>query len=219
MTIDPLLDAFWTRGLILLGNRVQEEYGLNTPIFIDLRHGLYEDLDLLLELGKALHGKIIELSTDSCREQQVVGIPDTATPLALATAMASRNTSHPLSYGQLRKRPASYPGGLSGSSAYMGVCNPQREITLIDDVVASGATKLWSSRYLNEANLEVARILVVVDREQGGRGVLEEKGFSVHCLYCISDIVLYYQQQGIVDEETARTALKHIERNQFTGPT
>ncbi len=212
MRPDPLLDAFWERGLILLGSRVREEYALNTPIFVDLRHGLYDDLDLLDALGKALHRKVIELAVDSTRRQQVVGIPDTATPLALAAALASRGTSHPLAYGQLRKQPAAYPGGHSGSSAYMGNCDAQREITLIDDVMASGATKLWSTRYLRDAGLEVARILVVVDREQGGDRALRQQGYPVHSLYRISEVVAYYRERGMVDPETAELALVHLQR-------
>lgn len=210
MSPDPLLDAFWDRGLILLGSRVREEYALNTPIFIDLRHGLYDDLDLLHALGQALHRKIIELAGDSRRVQQIVGIPDTATPLALAAAMAARGTARPLAYGQLRKKPAKYPGGRFGTSAYMGTPDPRREITLIDDVIASGGTKIWSTRYLRDVGLEVARVLVVVDREQGGDLVVREKGYPVHSLYRITDVVSYYRERRMVDEQTARIALAHV---------
>lgn len=210
MTPDPILDAFWQRGLILLGERVREQYALNTPIFIDLRHSLYDDLDLLWQLGTALHGKIVELAAGSDKLQQVVGIPDTATPLALAAAFASRATPRPLAYGQLRKKPAAYPGGKAGTSAYMGTCDPRREITLLDDVIASGATKIWSARFLREAGLAVRRVLVVVDREQGGDRVLLEQGIAVHSLYRISDVVKYYRERGTVDGETARLALAHV---------
>lgn len=210
MQADPILDAFWRRGLILLGDRVRQEYGLNTPIFIDLRHGLYDDLDLLQALGAALHREIFALAGESRRPQQVVGIPDTATPLALAAALASRGTNQPLAYGQLRKQRAAYPGGHYGSSAYMGTCDTKREITLIDDVIASGATKVWSTAYLREAGLEVARILVVVDREQGGDRGLREKGYPVHSLYRISDVISYYRDRDMVDEESARAALGHV---------
>lgn len=211
MTPDPILDAFWQRGLILLGERVREQYALNTPIFIDLRHSLYDDLDLLWQLGTALHAKIVELAAGSDKLQQVVGIPDTATPLALAAAFASRSTPHPLAYGQLRKKPAAYPGGKAGSSAYMGTCDPRREITLLDDVIASGSTKIWSARFLREAGLAVQRVLVVVDREQGGDRVLREQGIAVHSLYRISDVVKYYRERGTVDGETARLALAHVD--------
>ena len=212
MQADPILDAFWRRGLILLGDRVRQEYGLRTPIFIDLRHGLYDDIDLLYALGEALHDKIFDLAGDSIRPQQVVGIPDTATPLALAAALASRGTNQPLAYGQLRKQRAAYPGGHYGSSAYMGTCNTDREITLVDDVIASGATKVWSTAYLREAGLEVARILVVVDREQGGDHGLREEGYPVHSLYRISDVISYYLERDMVDEESARAALGHVRR-------
>lgn len=212
MQADPILDAFWRRGLILLGDRVRQEYGLKTPIFIDLRHGLYDDLDLLHALGTALHREIFALAGDSARPQQIVGIPDTATPLALAAALASRDTTQPLAYGQLRKQRAAYPGGHYGSSAYMGTCNTEREITLVDDVIASGATKVWSTAYLREAGLEVARILVVVDREQGGDQGLREEGYPVHSLYRISDVISYYLERDMVDEESARAALAHVRR-------
>lgn len=212
MSPDRILDAFWERGLILLGDRVREEYALNTPIFIDLRHALYDDLDLLHAVGRALHRKIFELAGDSPRPQQIVGIPDTATPLALAAALASRGTDRPLAYGQLRKKPAAYPGGQSGSSAYMGTCVAGRDITLIDDVIASGATKVWSTRFLREAGLEVVRILVVVDREQGGDVGIREMGYPVFSLYRIRDVVAYYRERNMVDAQTAARALAHVER-------
>ena len=212
MQPDPILDAFWQRGLILLGDRVRQEYGLMTPIFIDLRRGLYDDLNLLHAVGKALHREIFALAGAAPRPQQIVGIPDTATPLALAAALASRGSERPLAYGQLRKQRAAYPGGHSGSSAYMGTRNTEREITLVDDVIASGATKVWSTAYLREAGLEVARILVVVDREQGGDRGLRSKGYPVHSLYRISDVISYYMGRGMVDEESAQAALGHIKR-------
>ena len=212
MSPDPILDALWERGLILLGRRVREEYALKTPIFIDLRHGLYDDLGLLHKLGAALHRKIFELAGASAGPQQIVGIPDTATPLALAAALAARETDQPLAYGQLRKKPAKYPGGRSGTSAYMGTCDPAREITLVDDVIASGGTKIWSARFLRDAGLQVTRVLVVLDREQGGDRVVREMGYPVHSLYRVSEVVSYYRAREMVDAETARAALAHVAR-------
>jgi len=212
---DPLLDAFWERGLILMGQRVEEEYALHTPIFINLRQRLYDDLDLLNSLGVALHRKVSQLAGGSEKQQEVVGIPDSATPLALAAALASRGSAERLLYGQLRKQPAAYPGGQSGTSAYMGVCDPSREITLIDDVIASGKTKLWSIAYLREAGLDVARILVVVDREQGGDRILRERGYQVHSLYKIRDVIAYYLATGRVDKVTAQKALDWLEVHKF----
>ena len=211
---DELLEAFWDRGLVLFGEQVREEYALRTPIFIDLRHKLYDDLDALASLGARLHRKISELGSPA-KPQQVIGIPDTATPIALAAALASRGTDFPIAYGQLRKRAASYPGGRSGSSSYMGVADPTREITLVDDVMASGKTKLWSLERLREEDLGLARVLVVVDREQGGDEILAGEGVPLHSLYKVSELIDYYQATGRIDSATAEAALNHVRKRQF----
>jgi orotate phosphoribosyltransferase len=215
---DALLDALWDRGLILLGDRVMEEYALHTPIFIDLRHKLYDDVGLLSNVGAALHRKLLDVVAREGRRdrpQQVIGIPDTATPLALAAAMAARSTPMPLFYSQMRKHPAAYPGGESGLSSYMGTRDRNREITLIDDVMASGRTKLWAIDELKKDGLEVMRILVVVDREQGGDEILTAKGVPTYSLYRVSEMISYYRDRGRVDAETARRAIEHLRSKRF----
>lgn len=215
---DPLLDAFWDKGLILIGERVRREYGLRTPIFIDLRHKLYDDLELLEQLAVMLHRELCRVlsggSAAAFPRQQVVGIPDTATPIALSLAMKSRATEFPVSYGQLRKKPAMYPGGEWGVSAYMGTCDKSRQITLIDDVMASGRTKVWAIDELKKDGLEVSRVLVVVDREQGGDRVLAERGCPVYSLYRVSGLIEYYRTSGCIDAATAGAAIEHVRAKQ-----
>ena len=214
--VDPLLDSLWDRGLILIGDRVRREYALNTPIFIDLRHKLYDDLDLLDAISAALVNKIAAVTAPGNVPQQVIGIPDTATPLALAAASASRRGAVKLFYGQLRKEPARYPGGRSGASSYMGVVDPSREITLIDDVMASGKTKLHSIEQLSQCELRVARILVVVDREQGGAGILEKQGYPVHSLYKASRLIGYFLESGRITPAEAQSALEFLRGKQYS---
>lgn len=213
--LDELLETFWECGVVLFGDRVRAEYALKTPFFIDLRHRLHDNLDALEALGRALHARIRELCADEDAPQQVVGIPDTATPIALTTALASRGSDRPLLYGQLRKKPANYPGGRAGSTAFMGLADPSRRITLIDDVMASGRTKLWSIEELKKDGLEVARIVVVVDREQGGEEILEAQGYPVHSLYRASEIVDYFESTGRVDRAVAAAAREHLKRRRF----
>lgn len=214
---DALLDALWQKGLVLVGERVWQEYGLRTPVFIDLRHKLYDDLDLLLLLGHALHQRIASIvkAEASSRPQQVIGIPDTATPLALAAAVASRGSVTPLRYGQMRKNPPHYPGGSAGGGTYMGTCDPSREITLIDDVMASGATKQWAIEQLASEGLTVCRVLVVVDREQGGEATLKDHRCAFESLYCASEMMRYYAATGRIDEPTARAIHEHLRQHRF----
>jgi len=213
---DELLEAIWSAGLILLGERVRQEYALHTPIFIDLRHRLYEDVALLRQIGEALHRKMIEiLGPAQARPQQILGIPDTATPLALSAAMASLGSELPLIYGQLRKRPAAYPGGVSGVSAFMGTYQRRREVTLVDDVMASGRSKIWAIDELAKDGIPVTRILVVVDREQGGDEILAARGYNVYSLYTITAMLNYFVETGKVEAAAAHEALDHLRAKQF----
>ena len=217
--LESLLEAFWRQGLVLFGERVTEEYALQTPIFIDLRHKLYDDLSVLSSLGKALHRKLESVVREDPASaecgQQLIGIPDTATPLALSTALVSQATSFPCGYGQMRKEPAAYPGGQSGQSSYMGTKCNGRQITLIDDVMASGRTKLWAIDELEKEGLKVARVLVVVDREQGGDEKIEERGCPCHSLFTVSDVINHYRETGKIDAATARSALDLLKSKQF----
>jgi len=213
--LDELWEGMWRAGLVLLGSQVREQYGLATPIFIDLRHRLYDDVALLERTGRALHAKIAALVSEPGPPQQVLGIPDTATPLALAAAMASLGSPTPLLYSQLRKRPAAYPGGASGVSAFMGTYRPGRELTLIDDVMASGRSKLWAIEQLAKEGIPVARVLVVVDRQQGGDRILADRGYPVYSLCTITELLDYFVRAGKVEPSTARVALDYLHARQF----
>ena len=210
---DELLESFWKAGVVLLGPEVQDRYGLSTPIFIDLRQRLYEDVALIARLGKALHQRLAEIvGTPPKLQQQVLGIPDTATPLALATATASLSSIYPLLYAQLRKQPATYPGGQLAATLFMGTWKPDREITLIDDVLATGRTKLWAIEQLNKHGIPVARILVVVDRQEGGDEILRSRGYPLYSLYTIAELFDYYVTTGKINASTAQNALEYLHR-------
>ena len=100
----------------------------------------------------------------------------------------------------------------------MGTHDPGREITLIDDVMASGRTKRWALQQLQENKLRVTRILVAVDRQQGGDEIVKTAGCRLHSLYTVSALIDYYEAIAKIDEPTARAARQHIQSKAFQQP-
>jgi uridine monophosphate synthetase len=98
----------------------------------------------------------------------------------------------------------------------MGVVDPSREITLVDDVMASGKTKLHSIDQLSQCGLRVARILVVVDREQGGAEILEKQGYPVYSIYKASQLIDYFLKSGRITSAEAQAALEFLRRKQYS---
>lgn len=88
------------------------------------------------------------------------------------------------------------------------------QILFFDDVVSEGLSKIEGIKPLEELGGSVRHILVVVDREQGGRESLEQTGYHVHALARITDLALaLFNDQRITSQQKA-TVLAYIQKKQ-----
>ena len=61
------------------------------------------------------------------------------------------------------------------------------ELVIIDDVLTSGTSIIESLEYLKI--FKIKKIIVIVDREEGGRKILENMGYTVESIFKVSDFV------------------------------
>jgi len=87
-------------------------------------------------------------------------------------------------------------------------------ILFFDDVVSEGLSKLEGIKPLEELGAHVKHLMVVVDREQGGRENLEKLGYKVHALAKISELVDCLLQSAHVSKEQADAVLSYIRKTQ-----
>jgi orotate phosphoribosyltransferase len=163
-----LLEELFLAGAVLTGDQVRARFGLHSPIYFDLREPVHTRPDLLWRIGGEFALKICEVAArNGGRPQCVVGIPDTATPLAIATALyGSQNRLQPqIVCAVLRKEGKQYPG--RPPSSWIGPKEAAYEYNLIDDVVASGLTKRSAAARMRQEGIPLQRIFVLFDREQG----------------------------------------------------
>lgn len=216
-----LLRDLFAAGCVLVGDEIQARFGLRSPIYIDMRENLYAHPELLWRVGGEFARKICELAREDAAggqvaAQTVVGIPDTATPLALATALhAWQNHTRPeITFALLRKEGKRYPGregsfwiGPRAAAASSASATPfgeapraaeaeEREFNLIDDVVASGLTKRAAIEKLRAEGIAVRRIVVLFDRQQGDG--LREEGFRLHAIFQLKDVVDFYGAESLI---------------------
>jgi orotate phosphoribosyltransferase len=62
-------------------------------------------------------------------------------------------------------------------------------IAFFDDVITSGASKIEAVKLIEEAGGKIEAVVVVVDREQGGKQELEKQGYKVKPVTTITEIV------------------------------
>ena len=65
----------------------------------------------------------------------------------------------------------------------------QNSVVLLEDVITTGDSVLRAARVLEDAGAIVVEIIVIVDRQEGGREVIESAGYKLHSLVTKEDII------------------------------
>ncbi|MDI6848138.1 MAG: hypothetical protein QMD23_08500, partial [Candidatus Bathyarchaeia archaeon] len=107
----------------------------------------------------------------------------------------------------VRKEEKAYgaTGRIAGAEVVKG-----EHILFFDDVISEGLSKIEGIKPLEELGANVKNVMVVVDREQGGRENLEKLIYRVHALAKISEIVNCLLQSAHISKEQADAVLDHV---------
>ena len=78
--------------------------------------------------------------------------------------------------------------GYGTDKAMEGRAEPGQRVVMVEDIVTSGGAALMAADKLREAGLEVAALLCVVDREEGGREAIAAKGLAFDPLFTATSL-------------------------------
>jgi len=109
----------------------------------------------------------------------------------------------------VRKEAKAY--GVTGRIAGANVTQGDN-ILFFDDVVSEGLSKIEGVKPLQELGANVKHLLVIVNREQGGKENLEKLGFQVHSLAKVSEIVDALYRAKSISKEQADAVLNYIKK-------
>lgn len=176
-------------GIIKFG-RFTLKSGIESPFYVDLRP-LASDPKILKNLANYL---LEMLPLDNF--DLICGVPYAALPMATAMSLES--------YIPLiikRKEAKSY----GTKKLIEGIYQKGQNCLLVEDVITSGKSLVETIAEVEQEDLKVSDIVVVLDREQGGKQLLESKGYRVHTLFNISEVCVILQETGeLSDEEVKR---------------
>jgi uridine monophosphate synthetase len=86
-----------------------------------------------------------------------------------------------------------------------GLYQKGQNCLLVEDVITSGKSLLETIPEIENEGLKVSDIVVVLDRGQGGKELLESKGYRVHTLFSIQEVCTILQDEGhLLDDEITR---------------
>lgn len=125
------------------------------------------------------------LDTLGWKVQAVGGLTLGADPIAYAIAYASMLAGEPVRAFTVRKEAKAHGTG----RLVEGPFERGDRVAIVEDVITTGGSALRATEAVRAAGGEIAGVLALVDREEGGREALEAAGLRVHALTTASEIV------------------------------
>lgn len=110
-----------------------------------------------------------------------------ADPIATSVSLISYSRGFPIPAFIVRKEPKGH-GTMSWIEGASHL-RPGMRVVLVEDVITTGGSILKACRAVRDAGLVPLGVVVVVDREEGGREALEADGMKVFSLFKKSDLV------------------------------
>ena len=157
--------------------------GKKSDVYIDMKKTLYcpEGMELA---GRAFFERIKDEPVDG-----IGGLTLGADPIAYATALISNLNGKPVDVFVVRKEAKKH-----GTQRWIeGNLEAGARVVIVDDVVTTGASTIKAIERVREAGFEVLKVIVLVDRQEGGREAIE-----AHCrmeaIYTKKDLLGLYNE-------------------------
>jgi uridine monophosphate synthetase len=153
--------------------------GTTSPIYVDLRL-LASHPDVLRQVAVAYADLLRSILGIGNSEIRLAAIPYAA--MAIGTAV-SLEMGLPMIYPRKEARAHGTARQIEGEF------EPGEQAIVLDDLITTGGSKLKAIAPLEAAGLEVKDVVVLIDREQGGREDLAEAGYRLHAVLGLREML------------------------------
>ena len=175
--------------------------GKVSPYYVDLR--IVPSFPDAFQRICNLYARLIESDIGTDNVDRIAGIPTAGIPFAALTAY---NLKKPFLYIRPTER-------VHGRERHVeGILLPGNRVLLMDDLLTTGGSLRRAAKAIRTEGGIVKDVVVLLDREEGGKEALAEDDVSLHYLLTTSEAAQKLYEMGTLTEDQLEIILKQAKR-------
>ncbi len=180
--------------------------GKRSPYYVDLRQTISSPITvdwIANSMSRIILNEIGKEKID-----RVMGVPTAGIPFA--TVVSQKLGIPMIYYRQARKEHGA-------KKKIEGTLQKNDRVLIVDDLITTGESVIEAAEVVREQGGAVDKLVVLLDREQGGQERLRSSGIEPHVLFKISSAMIWLHTAGLLEDEVFDTVKKYIEEESKGG--
>lgn len=171
-----------------------------------------ELLPKLFDLIGAQFYEICEAQEQPIRPKKIAGLPKGA--LGLGDAWARHYSTYPKNLLKFEK--IQHQNGTTEFEGPVGEFEYGDDLSPCEDHISAGRNNLLFLKHARNTGFAVTKLLVVVDRQQGGRENLKREGVDLISIFTADELLEFGQTSGYISRSQFDIVQEYRATNQFS---
>lgn len=183
--------------------------GKRSPYYIDLRLTISSPITMDWISNALTRIVLNEIGKD--KVDKILGVPTAGVPFA---TMVSQKLGIPLIYYRQARKEHGVRKKIEGT------LSRNDRVLIVDDLITTGESVIEAAEVVRDQGGVVNELVVLLDREQGGKERLRTSRIEPHVLFKISDAMDWLHNVGLIGDKLYETVTAYIiEENKASQAT
>ena len=174
--------------------------GKRSPYYIDLRLTISSPITMDWIANSLTRITTKEIGKDKI--DKILGVPTAGVPFA---TMVSQKLGIPLIYYRQARKEHGVRKKIEG------ILERNDRVLIVDDLITTGESVIEAAEVVRDQGGVVNELVVLLDREQGGKDRLRASRIEPHVLFKISDAMIWLHNVGLIEDKIYETVQKYTE--------
>jgi orotate phosphoribosyltransferase len=181
--------------------------GKRSPYYIDLRLTISSPITMDWIANSLTRITIKEIGKDKI--DKILGVPTAGVPFA---TVVSQKLGIPLIYYRQARKEHGVRKKIEG------ILERNDRVLIVDDLITTGESVIEAAEVVRDQGGVVNELVVLLDREQGGKDRLRASRIEPHVLFKISDAMIWLHNVGLIEDKIYETVQKYTEEEGQVSP-